>query len=225
MKPAYMQRLLAGTALVMALAGPFLLISSSFGQWLPDDHYTKGKEFASQGKLDEAEAEFTRALGSKPSNADIYMARGDLYLRKGDLDKTISDYSKAIEINPSFVNAYHQRGFTYGLQNKYDLAIRDFDEAIKINPADPAPYTGRSFIYILQKQYKLAITDADKALGLDPKWYAAYYNKAFAYDQLGNAVEALKNYKTFLQTLRTQDPFIRYNADYAKKRLEELSAR
>ena len=55
-----------------------------------------------QGKLDEASADYSRAIeleGGK--NEKTYVNRGVLAEQKGDIDSALADYKKALEIRPS----------------------------------------------------------------------------------------------------------------------------
>ena len=48
-----------------------------------------------EGKLDQAIADFDEAIHLDPTSAEAYYSRGVAYRTKGDMDKANSDFAKA----------------------------------------------------------------------------------------------------------------------------------
>ena len=63
--------------------------------------------------LDQAIADFTKAIEIGPKDADVYNNRGIAYAAKGLYDQAIADYTKAIEIDPEYAEAYYNFGCIY----------------------------------------------------------------------------------------------------------------
>ena len=55
-------------------------------------------------EVDQALADFNRAIELDPNNAVFYLNRGAVYQRKKDADRALADYNHAIELNPSLAN-------------------------------------------------------------------------------------------------------------------------
>ena len=108
----------------------------------PDDpwaHSQKGWIALSQGRNDEAVADFERALALDPSWADGDVGLGWTHLRLGEFDKSVEYLDKAIRVSP------YDRGvpYWYGAEaqasfglKRYDQAIEQFRKVIAINPND-----------------------------------------------------------------------------------------
>jgi tetratricopeptide (TPR) repeat protein len=66
-----------------------------------------------KGDHDCAIADFTKAIGITPQDADAYYNRGLVHRAKGKI-YAIADYTKAIEINPRHAAAYSSRATPSG---------------------------------------------------------------------------------------------------------------
>jgi tetratricopeptide (TPR) repeat protein len=141
-----------------------LIKSASAGT--ADEALNNGIEYGSQGKDDEAIAEFSKAIKINSNDAEAYNNRGVVYKNKSNLEQAILDYSKAIEINPNLIEAYNNRGNTYLMKGNYDQAISDYSKAIEVNPyytSDAKAYYKRSIAYFNKGEYEKAWADAHKA--------------------------------------------------------------
>ena len=61
------------------------------------------------GKLQEAVAQFTRALALDPKFALAYNGRGFAFLRLKQYSAAVADFDQAIRLNPAYANAYQNR--------------------------------------------------------------------------------------------------------------------
>jgi tetratricopeptide (TPR) repeat protein len=98
-------------------------------------HNNLGKVLEDEGKLDEAIAEFDRAVEIEPSATLPLANRGEILRRragpKGKLDKAIESYKAALDVDPH--NSLALRGLGGVLEQRGDLdsAIAQFRSAIK----------------------------------------------------------------------------------------------
>ena len=169
---------------------------------IAEQNWTKGAEYAAQGKFKEAKGEFEKALKIDPlygaakralkviedvtdqkikSNTAIHLFKGAAYAFKGQLNEAITEFSKTIEISPRFAYAYLGRGTAYAYKYQFDQAISDYSKAIEMNPRDADAYFLRGFAYFKKGQYDQAISDFNKAIELKPKFAEVYNNRAVAY--------------------------------------------
>ena len=84
-------------------AGLLILGTATFTNAASPDaaaHGNKGKELAAAGKLDEALAEYTKALEISPKDERLYRDRGLVYRANNKFPEAIADFAKAIEIAP-----------------------------------------------------------------------------------------------------------------------------
>jgi len=138
----------------------------------------RGKTHESLGLLDNAIADYSKAIELEPKEAEAWEARGLLYLQKKDWTKALEDYSKAIELNPNDPQIRETRAQLYSLKNDWAKAIEDYSKAIELNPNDSAAWQARGELYIQQKDWTKAINDFSKAIEVNP-------NSAHAWETRG----------------------------------------
>ena len=72
-----------------------------------------------RGELDEAIANYTKAIAFNPENATAYLNRGTIYLSQSKWDLALRDHNRAIEIDPKISGrAYFNRAGIYNLRNQ-----------------------------------------------------------------------------------------------------------
>ncbi len=69
-----------------------------------------GLSFFRKGQLDEAVAQFQKALEINPNDAEAHINLGNALFRKGQPDEAIAQFQKALEINPSDAEAHSNLG-------------------------------------------------------------------------------------------------------------------
>jgi tetratricopeptide (TPR) repeat protein len=122
--------LLLAVVLGLALGGMARAQSAS-------DYFYRGLEGSKKGHLDQAIADFTKALELNP-RAECAYNRGYAYSLKGQWDQAIADYTKALELNPRAAAAYRNRAKSFYYKKEYGRAWEDVQKAqslgIKIDP-------------------------------------------------------------------------------------------
>jgi len=71
-----------------------------------EDHYYSGIDLFGEGKLDEAAAEYQRALAIEPRFADALHGLAQAYHAKGEFDLAIETARKILEIDPDDILAW-----------------------------------------------------------------------------------------------------------------------
>ncbi|MDR1899473.1 MAG: tetratricopeptide repeat protein [Treponema sp.] len=169
------------------------------------DHLNRGKDLYAEGKLDEAVAEFGKALAINGELSEAFLYRGAAYGRKGDHNRAIADFGQAISINPDYALAYNNRGLAYNDKGDYDRAIADYSQALRINPDYADAYTNRGNAYNHKGDYERGIADYGQAISINPDYALAYTNRGVAYYNKGDHNRAIADYNQAL----------RINPDYA----------
>ena len=178
------------------------MVGVSCGRSSSDESWTRGVGYAVQGKFNEAEKEFEKALEADPlyarakvslkiieavrdqkvsSKAAIHLFKGKVQANKKAWNEAIAEYNKAIELNPKFAYAYNDRGLAHFDKGQYDQALSDFTKAIQLNPRFAGAYINRGMAYDRKGQYDQAISDYDKVIEMTPKFAGAYNNRAVAH--------------------------------------------
>jgi len=92
-----------------------------------------GASLLQQGKLEEAIAEFRKAVELDPKYTAAHLHLGYAYDRKGQVDEAIAQYRRVIELEPGSVIAHTNLGVLYDRKGLYDEAIGEFEHALRID--------------------------------------------------------------------------------------------
>ncbi len=87
-----------------------------------------------QNKLDEAIADFNKAIAITEQYPDPFLNRGIAYELKQDWEKAIADYNQVLAIDPEDPVAYNNRGNAEAGQHKWRAALADYEQAFEIAP-------------------------------------------------------------------------------------------
>ena len=109
--------------------------------------------YGSKANLDEAIADYSKAIELRPDYAYAYNNRGAAYLANGFPDKAISDLNRALQLKPGFPQAHSNRGNAY-LRTGPNL------------PGSPGFLRGKDYIAIL-----------DRYPDRDPSRHLHFYNR------------------------------------------------
>lgn len=98
-------------------------------------YWSRGNTFYLKRQLDEAIADYNKAIQLNPEFALAYYGRGSAYNEKGEFVRAIADADRVIEINPQDPEAYANRGSAYVAKGDKDQAIADYRKALQIDPS------------------------------------------------------------------------------------------
>ncbi|MBO1349636.1 MAG: tetratricopeptide repeat protein [Hormoscilla sp. GUM202] len=94
----------------------------------------RGNIRLSQNKLDEALADYNRAVELAPYVPDPYLNRGIAWEALGMWQKAIADYDRVLELDPNDAEAYNNRGNAKGGLGDWPGAVADFQKAFDLAP-------------------------------------------------------------------------------------------
>ncbi|HOF11872.1 MAG TPA: tetratricopeptide repeat protein [Treponemataceae bacterium] len=107
-----------------------------------------------QGRSDEAEKAWSRAIDLNDEAFYAYIHRASLYDEKEDLDKALLDYIKIIELNPDYPYSYESLGMIYWHKEEWAKSRNAFNYAYKLNPANISYPLMISATYLREKNTK-----------------------------------------------------------------------
>ena len=96
-------------------------------------HNNQGVAFFQRGKLDDALAQFQKAVELNPNYADAHTNLGIALLQKGQLGKAIEQHQTALKINPNFAIAHANLAVAFIRKGRIDDAIAEFQEALRLD--------------------------------------------------------------------------------------------
>ena len=205
---------------VLRISGLVLMVLSlgvgiSYAQ-TAKECYDKGIEYGSQGRFEEVEEEFKKALKIDqfyvPAEAGlkiiedvlekrvknefaIHLFKGAAYDSKGMFDEAIAECKKAIAINPNYAEAHTNLGLAYYNKGMWDEAIAECKKAIAINPNSAEAHNNLGLAYYNKGMRDEAIAECKKAIAINPNYAKAHYNLGLAYVNKGMWDEAIAEYK------------------------------
>jgi len=131
-------------------------------------HYSLGKALFEQGNVDEAIAQYQKALQIKPDYADVHETLGNALLQKGNADEAITQYQAALQINPHNAGAFYNLGNALFEQGNVDEAIAQYRKALQIKPDYADAHNNLGAALFRQGNVDEAIAQYQRALQIKP---------------------------------------------------------
>jgi tetratricopeptide (TPR) repeat protein len=94
----------------------------------------RGNAKVSQNKLEEAIADYNKAIVLAPNVTDPYLNRGTALEGLGKWEQAIADYNHVLEIDPKDAMAYNNRGNAEAGMGDWDRAIADYKKSADVAP-------------------------------------------------------------------------------------------
>jgi tetratricopeptide (TPR) repeat protein len=128
------------------------------------------------GRLNEAIADYSRALELNPKDVSAFLGRGQVFMESRDFSRALEDLDSALRSIDSVPEA--------------DAGWKADFEAFARN--------GRAATYARLGDFGRALEEFDMSINLCPENAWVYYNRAEAYQNHGDRENAVKNYKLAL---------------------------
>ena len=154
-------------------------------------HNNLGIAYDKRGLLDDAMAEYRKALDINPIHVDAHNNLGVAYDKIGLLDEAMAEYRKALNINPNYVDAHNNLGAAYYKKGLLDEAMAEYRKALNINPNFASAHNNLGAAYDKRGLLDEAMAEYRKALNINPKIADYHYNLAnmlFASDKVKEAI-------------------------------------
>ena len=162
-------------------------------------HNNLGVCLDKEGRLDEAVAEYRKALEIKPDYAEAINDLGVVLFAKGDLEAAIAQYRKALEIQPGSAKIRYNLGNALALHGKLDEAIAQYRKALEIAPDDLEVFNNLGMALGKNGQLDEAIAQYRKALDIAPDNAKALNNLGVVFLTKGDLQGAIAQYRKALQ--------------------------
>jgi tetratricopeptide (TPR) repeat protein len=142
----------------------------------PEIHNNLGRTLANAGKLDEAEAEFAKALELNPNDADALLNLGTVAALRGNPARAEHLVKQALRANPDHTLALAKLAELRRDAGDLAESERLFREALVLDEVSPELYLGLGDVLQRAGKYKEAEAAFRRVLELDPDSFAAHYN-------------------------------------------------
>src|SRR5208283_1401645 len=162
-------------------------------------HDDLGNALRQKGQLDEAIAQYQKAVQIKPDNARAHNNLGNALFQKGQLDEAIAQYQKAVQIKPDNARAHNNLGNALFQKGRMDEAIAHYQKALQIKPDYADAHYNFGIALFKKGQVDEAIVQYQEALEIQPEFAGACFNLGNALYQKGQVDEAVAQYQRALQ--------------------------
>jgi tetratricopeptide (TPR) repeat protein len=120
-----------------------------------DEHYApnlasalqqRATVYVSQGKFQEAVADYSEALKVKAKDPDILERRAYAEMQLKDYDKALHDYNEAIKLSPEEPKYYQVRALIYQTKGDFKAALADTEKILKLDPTNQDAQQRKKFL-------------------------------------------------------------------------------
>jgi protein O-mannosyl-transferase len=131
-------------------------------------HYNLGNALLKRGKIDEAIAQYQKALEIQPGLSSAHYNLGNAFLKHGELNEAIAQYQKTLELRPNHADSLYNMGLALFKQGKLDEAIAQLRKALEIEPDAVAAHIGLGDALAAKGARDAATAQYQKALEIRP---------------------------------------------------------
>ena len=163
--------------------------------FITDAYEVRGVALQNMGKLEEAVADYDKALSLLPENKGILFNKALAEEELKNYDTAQECYSQLLKAHPRFDSGYIGRARLYLAQGDTISALADLDKAIELNKNAINAYVIRADISIKrEKDYERALEDMNEAIKLQPHYAGFFINRAFLRYNLDDYFGAMADY-------------------------------
>lgn len=168
-----------------------------------ETYFYLGELSALQGRDDEAEALYVKAVTLDGKYAEALNALGGLYARHGRPGEAVEYLRRAADLGygPSFKNL----GSAYLQMKEGGRAVEAFERAVAENPKDAAAFLGLGDAHALAGEYPQALDAYGHSLDLDEDQPDAYLGRGKALAALGRKDDAINDLREAMDLFKDRD--------------------
>ncbi|PSB54070.1 hypothetical protein C7B67_00590 [filamentous cyanobacterium Phorm 6] len=162
-------------------------------------YFVKGNRLKDAGRLDEASANYKKALEFNWEDAEYHKKLAEVYVLKGEFESAIAQCNLAIKFKPNFAPAYLTMGNALHAQDKLEMAIEAYLQALKIQPIFAEASANLGSMYYKLGQLAQAASHYQKALVINPTLCSVNVMLGDVLQQQGKLDAAIACYQKVLQ--------------------------
>lgn len=137
----------------------------------------EGEKAFAEGNMDEAEAQFIKALMIDDKNIDANYGLGEVYSETKQFEKLKKVLSTLLGLSEAFTHEHRQKFNSFGISLRknghYDDSIRYYEKSLEIVEDDENVYFNLARVYYEKGQNDKCVSSLEAALELNPKFMEA----------------------------------------------------
>lgn len=169
-----------------------------------------GRDFVSQGKLDEALAIYQKLLEAKSNDRNAWYNIGDVWYMQGKFGKAIAAFQRQVEIMPEHWNAWNYLGNTFDKQDKLEEAIIAYQKQIEVKHDHEWAWYNIGNIRYKQDKFDEAIAAFQKQVEVKPDHENAWNYLGNTFDKQNELEKAVAAYQKQVE-VKPQHEWAWYN--------------
>lgn len=166
---------------------------------LADVRVNYGRFLETQGRIDEAMAQYAQAAREQPWLAQAHYNLGTAYLRRQAFPEAEEALRRALELEPLHQETLGNLGLLYAMQGDTERAGELFERAVVADPGHPVALANLGAFYLNQGAAERAIPLLQRVVQADPYYTDALANLALAFFQTDRFGEAQRYAEQALQ--------------------------
>lgn len=99
-------------------------------------HLARGRTALDAKRLEDAAAEFRKAVALKPNSVAAHLNLGTTLVQTNDLDGAVAEFKTVLRLDSENANARYNLAFVLDRQNKHAEAIAELNALLKLTPND-----------------------------------------------------------------------------------------
>jgi serine/threonine-protein kinase len=157
----------------------------------PSPHNNLGMVLWSQGRHDEAIAEFRAAVRLGPHDPKPHTNLGLVLSQHGRLEEAVAEIRAALRLQPDFAEAHGNLGDALRRQGRREEAIAEYRAALRLRPDSFEAHEGLGKALHELGKLDPAIAEYREAIRLRPDHHEAHHNLGRALYHQGEMIEAI----------------------------------
>lgn len=160
---------------------------------------TLGDAFAAQGQIEEAIAQYRKALELTPHDPEVRIAIGASLWRGGQVDEAIDLFRKVLAADPDHEQAHNDLGSALVSLGRLDEAILHYRKAIELKPDFAEPHQNLGAVYLQTGRPEAAMEQFRRALEIKPDYVEVQHKLGVLLARQGRTDEAIACYERGLE--------------------------